>query len=115
MAHPIDKRVHTTYTPGKHAGKWRYTMDLVHIARTVKENRQRQQLTIDAVAKKTGVSKGFISRLENFRVTPSLKTLSAIAAALGITMSHFFETDKTAPPYVFSSIADGERIDRDDA
>lgn len=87
----------------------------MHIARTVRENRQRQRLTIDAVAKKTGVSKGFISRLENFRVTPSLKTLSAIASALGITMSHFFETDKAAPPYVFSSLSDGERIDRDNA
>lgn len=90
-------------------------MDLVHIAKTVKENRQRQRLTIDAVAKKTGMSKGFISRLENFRVTPSLKSLNSIASALGITMAHFFEVDRSSPPYVFGSMKEGEPVDRDDA
>ncbi|MBI4978582.1 MAG: helix-turn-helix transcriptional regulator [Spirochaetes bacterium] len=89
-------------------------MDLVNIARIIKETRLKQDLTIETVARKTGVSKGFISRLENFRVTPSIKTLSSIADALGITMSHFFETKET-PPCVFGTLDTGEAVDRDDA
>ena len=42
-------------------------MDLVNVAHKIKELRLQQQLTIDQLAARSGLSKGYISRLENFR------------------------------------------------
>ena len=59
-------------------------MDLVNVANKVKQLRHQQKLTIDQLAARTGLSKGYISRLENFRTGASLRALNLIAAALGV-------------------------------
>ena len=41
-------------------------MDLVNVAHKIRQLRQQQQLTIDQLAARSGLSKGYISRLENF-------------------------------------------------
>ena len=61
-------------------------MDLVNVANKVKQLRHQQKLTIDQLAARTGLSKGYISRLENFRTGASLRALNLIAAALGVEM-----------------------------
>ncbi len=88
-------------------------MDLVRIAKVMKNGRQQQRLTVDALAKRAGVSKTLISRIENFRVTPSIKTLTSVARSLGIPVAEFFEEGRTAAPYVRGSLDLGEKIDRD--
>ena len=54
-------------------------MDLLRIAQCVRQTRKQQNLTVEALADKSGFSKTYISRLENFRITPSIKSLSKIA------------------------------------
>ena len=76
-------------------------MDLLRIAKLVRQTRKQQDMTVEALAEKSGFSKTYISRLENFRITPSIKSLSKIADALGMQMSSFFETKKfSAKRYV---------------
>src|SRR5712675_2233251 len=51
------------------------------VARRVRES---QDLTLTDVATSAGISAGMLSRLETGHVTPSLETLVALAAALGV-------------------------------
>ena len=69
-------------------------MDLVNVAHKIKELRLQQQLTIDQLAARSGLSKGYISRLENFRTGASLRALNLVSAALGVEMIDLFRSDK---------------------
>ncbi len=89
-------------------------MDLLNVAQTMRQLRQRQSMTLDALAERSGLTKGYISRLENFRVSPSLPALSKIAKALGVPLAAFFQEDFKAPPYVTGSLEGGREIDRDE-
>lgn len=90
-------------------------MDLVNVANKVKQLRHQQKLTIDQLAARTGLSKGYISRLENFRTGASLRALNLIAAALGVEMIELFRRENACPEYVFGRLDDGEFIDRNQA
>ncbi len=88
-------------------------MDLVHIAQALREARQKQGLTVAQLAAKSGFSKGLISRLENFRLTPSLNALDRLCRALGLEPSALFAQAAPGPAYVFGDLHGGEAIDRD--
>jgi transcriptional regulator with XRE-family HTH domain len=47
-------------------------------------------LTLGEVAKRASISAGMLSRLENGDVSPSLETLGALTAALGVPLSNLF-------------------------
>lgn len=89
-------------------------MNLIHISQTIRNTRQKQQLTIDQLAARTGFSKGFISRLENFRVTPSLNSLMKITDALGMDMAELFQPQAQSPKVIFGNMDEGEEIIRDE-
>ena len=57
-------------------------MDLVNVAHKIKELRLQQQLTIDQLAARSGLSKGYISRLENFRTGASLRAVCSRCVAV---------------------------------
>ena len=90
-------------------------MDLVNVAHKIRRLRLKQQLTIDQLAARSGLSKGYISRLENFRTGASLRALNLVAAALGVEMIDLFRNETAAPEYVFGRIDEGEFIDRNQA
>ena len=54
------------------------------IGERLKRSRKEKGLTLDALAKKTGFSKSYLSQLENFKREPSIGTLTKIAYALGV-------------------------------
>ena len=54
------------------------------IANRIKELRQRRKMTLDQLSSLTGLSKGYLSRIENSSRPPPLFTLDAIARALGV-------------------------------
>jgi transcriptional regulator with XRE-family HTH domain len=90
-------------------------MDLVRVAQQVRELRLEQGLTVSQLAAMSDLSKGFISRLENFRVNPSLNALTRLTKALGISMSDFFNEDSKSPSYIYGSLQDGKEIIRDNS
>lgn len=87
-------------------------MDLVNVAQKIRLIRQQQQLTVDQLAARSGLSKGYISRVENFRTKSSLRALNLIAAALGVELIDLFRNETASPEYVFGHIEEGELIDR---
>ena len=89
-------------------------MDLLEISQSIRKLRLQQNLTVDQLAKKSGFSKGFISQVENFRITPSLKALNAISAALGVPLASVLTSDPAVPEYTIGSVEQGEEIFRND-
>src|SRR6266446_1232154 len=69
------------------------------LGETVRLLRQRAGLSIQDVAKRTGLSNGMISQLERARAMPSIRTLRLLSIALDVPISYFFETsDPTDVP-----------------
>lgn len=89
-------------------------MDLLHISQNIRSVRLSQGMTVEQLAARSGFSKGFISQVENFRVTPSLNSLNKIADALGLRIADLFQTESPAPEYSFGRIDEGEELLRDD-
>jgi len=90
-------------------------MDLVRISKMIRELRQRQDMTVDQLARKSGFSKGFISKLENFRITPSLNALNRISEALGVEIGDVFKSETSSPEYLYGNIDSGEELIRDNS
>ena len=58
-------------------------MGTTDIARVIRHQRQRRQLTLEDLAEKVGLTAGALSHIENGRRLPSPETAVAIAQALG--------------------------------
>ena len=104
---------HGIKTDNEHA-KWYQIMELLEISQTIRKLRMQQNLTVEQLAKKSGFSKGFISQVENFRLTPSLKALNAISNALGVPLATLLNPDPAVPDYTIGSVDRGEEIFRND-
>jgi transcriptional regulator with XRE-family HTH domain len=65
-------------------------MNLVELAQRIKARRLEKRLTLEVVASRTGLTRSWLSKVENFRVTPSLPALGQIAAALEVPLGELF-------------------------
>lgn len=59
----------------------------------VRELRQAKGLSQEELAFKTGVHRTYLGGIERGERNPSLKNISAIAKALGVTLSELFRFD----------------------
>lgn len=62
-------------------------MDEKSIAENIRRLRLVQRLTIEQLAKRSGLTKGYISKIENSGKAPPFSTLRKLAAALGIDVN----------------------------
>ena len=83
-------------------------MNLVELAQRLKRARLERGLTLEDVASRAGLTRGWLSKVENFRVTPSLPALSAICNALGLELSELFSGIEGSPPVVVTRRGTGE-------
>lgn len=60
----------------------------------IKERRTLLQLTQEELANRCELTKGYISQIENDKVSPSIETLGLILEVLGTTFSEFFKEKK---------------------
>ena len=88
-------------------------MNLVELAQRIKTFRLDQRLTLQEVASRTGLTRSWLSKVENFRVTPSLPALGSIAAALGITMAELVDGLDKKPELVLTRKGEGKTLQRD--
>ena len=89
-------------------------MNLLKLSQNIRRVRLAQGMTVAGLAEKSGFSKGFISQIENFRQSPSLKSLMKIADALGVSFSELFDEDgASGREYLFGRIDEGEKLNRD--
>jgi transcriptional regulator with XRE-family HTH domain len=65
----------------------------------IRRLRQERQLTLAQIAARTGLNVGYLSQIENDKASPSLETLSSLAAALDVPMTWFL-VDTVPPPRV---------------
>ncbi|MGW3993192.1 helix-turn-helix domain-containing protein [Amycolatopsis sp. NPDC004772] len=92
----------------------------------IRKYRQDRNLSLNQLAESTGVSKGYLSALENEQTStaksrrPSAETLYAIAQALGVTMSDLLGrkllTTATAspPPESLQKFAEADNLPQAD-
>lgn len=82
--------------------------DMIDIGHRIRQLRYKNDLTLEELASRTELTKGFLSQLENNLTSPSLQTLEDIAEALGTTLSRFFAVENDEQ-IVFTS--DDEFVD----
>jgi len=64
-----------------------------HIGERIAALRRARNISLPDLAKQSGVSKGYLSQLENGIITnPSIDTISKVAQALDITVAELLET-----------------------
>ncbi|GAA0922305.1 XRE family transcriptional regulator [Nonomuraea longicatena] len=83
------------------------------IASNVRAHRAHRGLTLDALAARSGVSRGMLVQVEQGRTNPSVSTLTRIASALGVTVARLVEVSdvpvvRVIPPEQAVSFEMGE-------
>lgn len=89
-------------------------MNLVRLATTLKKLRQDRGLTLEEVASRAGLTRGWLSKVENFRVTPSLQALGSISTALDVPLSQIFEGIDSRPALSVTRRGEGVVMRRDE-
>lgn len=64
------------------------------IGSKIKKLRRQKGLTLEELASRSELTKGFLSQLENNITSPSIDSLDDILEALGSSLSEFFREDK---------------------
>ena len=59
----------------------------------IRELRLKKNYTLQDVATKTGLSKPFLSQIENDHVVPPVATLLKLARAFNVSLAHFFQDE----------------------
>lgn len=71
-------------------------IDNKYVGALIRNLRVASDLTLAAVAERTGLSKGVLSRIERGLISPSITTLAKIADALDVQISAFFQEEGVA-------------------
>jgi DNA-binding XRE family transcriptional regulator len=82
------------------------------IARQVREYRSQLGLTVDALAERSHISKGMLSKIENAQTSPSLATLARLSAALDMPVTSLFRGLAEERDAVFMKAGAGPEIVR---
>jgi transcriptional regulator with XRE-family HTH domain len=87
----------------------RIETELGLIAPRLRHARQKKDVTLEALARATGISKSTLSRLESGQRKPSLELLLPIVAALSVPLDEIVSSPRIADPRVTqnSTRADG--------
>lgn len=71
----------------------------MQLGKKIRDLRLRRGLTVQQLAEASGLSKGFISQVENERTSPSLATLADLATALETSVAYLV-VEEDQVPYV---------------
>lgn len=82
-------------------------MEEIRVARQLKKLRMDKGFTLEDVAKRTGFTKGLISKIENNKVSPPISTLARIAHALDVSLGALFSAIDNQPLKIVKS---GDRL-----
>ena len=76
-----------------------------NLGETLRRLRRVAQLSLRALAEKTGFSASFLSQVENGQASPSLASMERIALALGMTLGQIFEgVERAVSPSVVTRV-----------
>jgi len=83
------------------------------IARKIRQIRLQNNLTLESVAEVTGLTKSYLSMVENGKKSPPIATLSKIARALHVDIAAFFEKKSPEDQIVLVRRGEGKTVVRD--
>jgi len=69
------------------------------IGKRIRKLRLERKLTQSALAQASGLTKGYVSKIENSKSSPPVSTLIVLAEALGVTMDTIFSEEGPRPPF----------------
>lgn len=72
-------------------------MDEKNIVKNIKSIRQKQEISLERLAKLTGLTKGYLSKIENSHKAPPFSTLIKIAYALNTEVNLLIAEDSDMP------------------
>jgi transcriptional regulator with XRE-family HTH domain len=67
-----------------------------HVARLLREERQRQKLSMNTLAERSGLSRQMVSYIEQGKRNPTLDTLLRLTPVLGVTLEKFLQQARKA-------------------
>lgn len=82
------------------------------IGNKVRELRQKNRYTLQDLAARTGLSKPFLSQIENHHVVPPVATLLKLARAFNVNMGHFFQDEQSSEKISVTRQNERVRIER---
>ncbi len=72
----------------------------MQLGKKIRDLRLRRGMTVQQLAEASGLSKGFISQVENSRTSPSLATLQDLARSLETSVAYLVVEEEQAPHVV---------------
>lgn len=66
----------------------------MEVGKRIRQLRLKNGLTLEELANRAEITKGFLSQIERDLTSPSITTLNYLVEALGLTMEKFFKDDK---------------------
>ncbi len=84
----------------------------VAIGKQVRSQRKRLNLTVAMLAKQAQLSTGMLSKIENGQTSPSLATLTSLAAALQVPVTSFFRGYEEQRDVTYTPAGEGLQIER---
>jgi len=88
-------------------------MNLVELSQRMKQRRLDLGLSLETVAAAAGQTRSWLSKVENFRLTPSLPALARVAEALRVPLSTLLEGLDAKPQIVLTKRSHRRVIQRD--
>jgi transcriptional regulator with XRE-family HTH domain len=88
-------------------------MNLVELSQRIKQRRLDLGLSLETVAASAAQTRSWLSKVENFRITPSLPALARVAEALTIPLATLLEGLDAKPQIVLTRKKDRKKIERD--
>lgn len=82
------------------------------IGTKVRELRQKNRYTLQDLAARSGLSKPFLSQIENDHVVPPVATLLKLARALNVGLAHFFQNEETEEKISVTRGHERQRLER---
>jgi len=70
--------------------EWSNKMDPFSVARTIKNLRKKKAYSLNKLSELSGLSKGYLSKIENGINVPTITTMARIATALEVDVTYFF-------------------------
>jgi transcriptional regulator with XRE-family HTH domain len=88
-------------------------MNLVELSQRLKQLRLERGLSLEEVASSAGQTRSWLSKVENFRITPSLSALARVSEVLGTTTSKLLEGLDEKPEIFVTKATDRRIVERD--
>src|SRR5271155_5357718 len=88
-------------------------MDERQVGENIRAIRQASKASLTEVAKRAGMTKSTLSKIENGQTSSPISTLVAVAAAMGVHLAEFFREAGGDPRYILTRKGKGKPIVRD--